>query len=159
MKLFTIRKATNADLNKLMGVFKSSIISAASEDYSIGEINEWLRTTENRNRWVKLIEEQHVLLAEIEHAVVGFASLKQPNYLDFLYVHGDFQRRGIAQQLLDEVIFIARSLNEHSITSDVSITTKPFFEKNGFKVIRKNRNERGTEVLINYHMSLLLPTV
>jgi len=38
------------------------------------------------------------------------------------------------------------------LTADVSITAKPFFEKQGYEVIRKQREERRGQILTNDKM-------
>jgi len=158
MEISHIREANSEDTGRLIEVFSNSIKTAAVKDYTPNEIKEWLKTTQNKSRWRDLLKEQVVLVAEVRNQVVGFASLKEGNYLDFMYVHSDFMRQGIAQCLLNEVLDRVKSLKMESISSDVSITAKPFFEKNGFKVVRKNENHRGEEGLINYHMTCEVPT-
>ena len=159
MKTRVFREATKSDLEDLIRVFKSSIKTAAVKDYSQNEIKEWLKSATNSNRWEALLNEQYVLVVEQDQLIIGFVTLKAPDYLDFIYVHGDYLRQGIAQQLLNAVIDKVKVMKGASLISDVSITAKPFFEKNGFNVVYENQNQRGSEVLINYRMELMLPIV
>jgi putative acetyltransferase len=111
-----------------------------------------LKSTDNAERWMELVREQYVIKACFNDEIVGFASLKQGNYVDFLYVHGNHQGKGIAQQLLNALLVKAKIGGAVQVTSDVSFTAKPFFKKNGFKSTHKNDNKRGSEVLVNFRM-------
>lgn len=154
-----LREAKVFEIDQLIDVFKSSIVTAASGDYSADEIKEWLRSTENSERWLQLFEEQLVLVAVINESIVGFATLQTPGYIDFMYVHGDYQQKGIAQLLFEEIKRTAIKNKVTILSSDVSITAKPFFAKNGFKVVRENQHKRGSQVLVNYHMVCDIATV
>ena len=69
-------------------------------------------------------------------------------YLDRLYVHKDYQRQGIATALCDRL--------EQSVSGDIvthaSITSKPFFERRGYEMIKEQQVERNGVLLKNYVM-------
>ena len=154
-----IQLAQKEDIPMLLEVFESSIKTIASKDYSPAEIKEWLKSTKNYSRWESLISEQVVFMVVKENKTVGFGSLKNSDYIDFMYVHGQHQKQGIAQSILDALLQKAKDQGTRIITSDVSHTARPFFEKNGFSVVHQNENKRGTEVLVNFKMQLHLSTV
>lgn len=74
------------------------------------------------------------------------------DYLDFMYVHKDFQRQGIAEILLNALEAEAKRRDTKIITSDISKTARPFFEKKGYVVVNEQENLRAGVVLINYKM-------
>ena len=76
--------------------------------------------------------------------IVGFADLGPDGYLDRLYVHRDWQGRGVASALCD-ALPAAR-------TTHASITARPFFEKRGYQVLRAQQVERRGILLTNYIM-------
>lgn len=94
------------------------------------------------------MEEQEVIVVE-ENQLLGFASLKDGHYIDFLYLAPEAQGKGLAQKMLQELEARARA---DTLSSDISITARPFIERQGFKVIRKNHNARAGEVLINFYV-------
>lgn len=69
-------------------------------------------------------------------------------YLDRLYVHKDFQRKGIATALCEE---LERAVS-CKITTHASITAKPFFENRGYKVITEQQVNRQNVLLTNFIM-------
>lgn len=133
-------------------LFVDTIHSVCKDQYNESQLSAWSSSSQNDQRWQELISTQYVLIAELNDKIVGFASLKDGNYIDFFYVHKDFQRKGIAKELLLRIESEAASYGTLVLTSDVSMTAKPFFEKNGFLVVEVQENLRKDVVLINYKM-------
>jgi len=149
---FEIQEAAPTDLSAILQVFEAAIRISCQKDYSPDQIEAWVAGIQNISRWEKAIQEQHFLVAEAENKIVGFASLEKGSYLDFMFVHPDYLGQGIARQLYQALENEALKQGSKLIYSNVSITARPFFEKQGFKVVTKNHNKlRGTE-LINYRM-------
>lgn len=51
-----------------------------------------------------------------------------------MFIHKDFQGKGVATLLLNEIERYAVAAGITRITSEVSITARPFFEKRGYIV-------------------------
>ena len=148
----TFRNAELADLHEMQTLYVEAIESICCEDYDDAQRKEWAATAQNKQRWLDVLESQFVLLAIIDQKIAGFATLKDGEYLDFFYVHKDFQKRGIAKKLLQKMEQKAIELKSDVIWSDISITAKPFFEKNDFLVIAKQSHTRNDVILINFRM-------
>ncbi len=146
------RIATISDLQEMQQLYIETIQSVCKNDYNSAQIEAWISGVKNINRWTEVIETQFVLLAIIQNQIVGFGTLKNGNYIDFFYIHKDFQRQGIADKILTELELEAQKQHSKIITSDISITAKPFFEKKGFIVKAKQKNIRLGVELINYKM-------
>ena len=69
-------------------------------------------------------------------------------YFDRLYVHKDYQRKGVATAICDRLERAAQG----KIVTHASVTAKPFFEKRGYRVIRKQQVFRRGIVLVNFVM-------
>lgn len=146
------RKATISDLDEIQELFVQTIQSVCKNDYNPDQINAWVSGVKITERWIDVIEKQFILLAIIEEQIVGYGTLKDNNYIDFFFIHKDFQRQGIAQKIFNKLELEAKSHHTKIITSDVSITAKGFFEKNGFFVKTEQKNiVKGVEI-INYKM-------
>jgi putative acetyltransferase len=146
------KKATISDLKEMQQLYIETIQSVCKNDYNPEQIEAWIYGVKNTDRWVEVIETQFVLLAIIENQIAGFGTLKDGNYIDFFYIHKDFQRQGIADKLLIELELEAKNQHSKIITSDISITAKPFFEKRGFVAKAEQKNIRLNATLINYKM-------
>jgi len=81
--------------------------------------------------------------------------MDKTGYLDRLYVHKDFQGQGIATIIADELEKYAQR-RDIIITTEASITAKPFFEKRGYKTIKQQSVERKGQTLINFIMEKYL---
>ncbi|WP_421754346.1 GNAT family N-acetyltransferase [Croceimicrobium sp.] len=144
------------DLPAIKNLFEASIRQTCQADYSAAEIEAWLQTLQNKDRWEELIKQQVVWLAMADTQLAGFCSLKAGDYLDFMYVSPHHQGMGLAKLLLKAAVLEARKQGKDTLSSDISITARPFFDSQGWKVIRKNENPRGDQVLINYRMEFRL---
>lgn len=147
-----LRQATENDLEQMKILFAETIKNTCKDDYSPEEIAVWTSSVKRTERWLHVLKNQYVLLAEMDGQLVGFGTLENGNYLDFLYVHHMHLRKGIAHQLYNALKQESVQLGFNTLNSDVSKTARPFFERKGFKVIKENRHERDGVVLINYHM-------
>ena len=88
------------------------------------------------------------MVAEGNGVQTGFGDIDETGYLDHLYVHADYQRKGIAAALCRE---LAQAVSGKIVTH-ASITAKPFFEKRGFQVVREQQVERQGIFLTNFVM-------
>ncbi|PCJ66571.1 MAG: GNAT family N-acetyltransferase [Bacteroidetes bacterium] len=148
-----LRQAQLSDLEEVQTLFVQTIKNTCKSDYDKDQINAWITSVENKERWEDLLINQYFLIAEIDGKIVGFGSLKDGSYLDFMYVHKDYLRQGIAHFLFENLKDESIRLGFDILTSDVSKTARPFFESKGFKVTKENRNIIQGVELINYHMT------
>lgn len=133
-------------------LYRGTITTVCANDYDEVQRAVWASTADNAERWANLIKEQHVLLAISDGKIAGFSSLRDGDYLDFMYVHKDCQRMGVAKTLLKAIEQKALEMGCTVITSDVSKTARPFFERKGYTVLAEQVNQRQGVELINYKM-------
>ncbi len=87
----------------------------------------------------------HTLVAEIDNKIVGaieFEAYRLPHSIEghiwYIFVHPDFQRRGIGTNLLRKAEAIMEregALRFWALTGEENIKTQKFFEKNGYERI------------------------
>nr|ACT97466.1 putative acetyltransferase [uncultured organism] len=70
-----------------------------------------------------------------------------------MFVHRDFQGKGIASLLLKEIERYAMESEIVRITSEVSVTARPFFEKWGYTVEVEQKRKANQLCLTNYWMA------
>ena len=68
-------------------------------------------------------------------------------------VHKDFQGEGIATMLLEEIERYAITAGITRITSEVSLTARPFFEKKGYAVEKEQKRKANQLSLTNFLMA------
>jgi putative acetyltransferase len=91
-------------------------------------------------------------VAELDKQIVGFGSLRDGDYLDFMYTHSDYQGKGIANSIYADLAREWERLGERQLIADVSKTALSFFKKKGFVVERVNDNFISGIPIINYRM-------
>lgn len=147
-----VREAIISDLEELKKLFYDTITVVCAKDYTEKQIKVWRKSVDHHDRWMRLLQEQYVLLVELDNMPIGFISLRKDGYLDFLYVHKDFQGRNIAKLLVQKIEDKAVEWGLNELTSDVSITAKPFFENKGFQVVQAQVVQREGVELKNFKM-------
>ena len=91
------------------------------------------------------------LVAEMDNTIVGFGDLNG-NFLDRLYVHAEYQRRGIATAIMDRLERYAAEQNYTTIVTHASITAYPFFRDRNYQLLKEQQVERHGVFLKNIMM-------
>lgn len=134
--MIRIRPYCPSDIEAVYKLFYNSVHHVAKKDYSPEQLAAWAKPQRNTARWDEGLSKQLVWVAVIDEEVVGFTSLHPDSgYLDFIYTHHQHQGKGIATTLLATLIHKARKLGLEHITTDSSLTAKPFFLAKGFKLV------------------------
>ncbi len=149
----TFRQATLQDLPELKRLFAETILETCKNEYTQGERIVWSNAIYKTEKWKIAVLEEYFIVAEYDEQIVGFSSLKGKDYLNLMYIHKEFTRHGIASLLYKKIKAKSLEFGAKQLTSDVSKTARPFFEKMGFKVIQENKNIIEDQVVINYKMS------
>ena len=144
-----IREYCTSDLKTLAQLFFDTVHTVNAKDYTPEQLEVWATGTIDEDRWNTSLSAHRTLIAELDGVIVGFADMAEDGYLDRLYVHRAYQRRGIATALCDalETGCIAPLLITHA-----SITARPFFEKRGWKTVQQQTVIRQGIALTNFVM-------
>lgn len=113
-------------------------------DYTPQQLDAWADGQVDLAAWDASFQAHTTLVAEWDGVIVGFADLADGGYLDRLYVHRDYQRRGIAAALCDGL--------PGARLTHASLTARPFFERRGWRVEREQQVERHGVKLTNFVM-------
>ena len=126
---FTIRQAQQSDAVALKELFQNTVLVINRRDYSQAEVEDWASCGNNLSNIKERIETHYFVVAVNQQSqIVGFSSITL-KYLHSMFVHKDFQGEGIATMLLEEIERYAITAGITRITSEVSLTARPFFEK------------------------------
>ncbi|MCT3761894.1 GNAT family N-acetyltransferase [Elizabethkingia anophelis] len=147
-----IRVAEKNDLSTIQRMCADTIAAVCSTDYNQDQIEVWISGIENTPHWNDNLLGQYILVAEYDGEITGFISLKDGYYIDYLYIHADYQHQGIAKRLYKAIEEKALLEKQSLLMADVSITAKPFFERIGFKIIRQQQVKLKGIELTNYKM-------
>lgn len=137
-----LRAYTPDDFESVRKLFSETILTVNAADYTKEQLVVWAGLEPRLNGLI--------LIAEIDGAVVGFGSILSSGELDLLYVLKDFQRRGVATALCDEL-----EKGFSSVKTYASLTAKPFFERRGYTVVKEQEVERSGVKFKNYEMLMV----
>ncbi|MBS0028905.1 GNAT family N-acetyltransferase [Chitinophaga sp. 22321] len=148
-----IRPATLQDIPQLKSLYQGTITHINRAHYNPEQIRAWAATGERITSLENKIKSQHFYAAvTTDEQITGFASLEDDGELDMMYVHKDYQRQGIAAMLIKQLYKKAAELGLKTLVAYVSITARPFFEKQGFKAVETQQVQLGEVMLENYKM-------
>ncbi len=82
-------------------IFVAAIEELTGDDYSEAQQEAWAPAAEDEEEFGKKLAGQLTLIATIQNAPVGFASLKGADHIDMLFVHPSVAGQGIASMLVD----------------------------------------------------------
>lgn len=146
------REYKNTDLHAVMDLFYVTVHEVNKNDYSEEQLDAIAPKDANEYHWEKSLEKNHTIVVEEDDKLIAFGNIGKTGYLDRLYVHPDYLRKGIASKLVEELEEYAKKHGSHVINVTSSITSKAFFESIGYAVIEEQINERRGERLLRYLM-------
>lgn len=144
-----IREYRPTDCKPITDLFYNTVHTINSKDYTEDQLNVWATKDLDLYKWNESLLANHTLVALIDGIIIGFGDIDRSGYLDHLFTHKDYQGIGVATSICKS---LESSSKFNKITTDASITAKPFFEKRGYKLIKEQKVERNGIILINYHM-------
>ncbi len=151
-----LRLAQIGDLVSIQALFVETVDQVCSGDYNAEALRAWISGASKADFWIDKLKSQYFLVAIHEERILGFASLENEDYVDLLYIHKDFQRRGIADKLLASIEREAKGKGADSLRSDVSKTARGFFERRGYHVLREQTRTIDGLAISNYQMKKVL---
>lgn len=152
--MITIKPYFSGAEKELFEVFTSAITLGCVDDYSPEQIQAWVPRQYSHEKWTARISIIKPHIAVLNGKIVGYADIQADGYIDHFFVHGRFQGQGIGKALMETVL--ANLTSNTKAYSHVSITAKPFFERNGFKVLRENVVDINGVKLNNFIMEFTL---
>ena len=123
-----------SDKRKLQQLYYDTVHQILAQDYCHEQIMLLAPEVPDRDVWTQL-DRQDCFIVEYKQQVLGFASMDNLGLITFLFVHKDFQNKGIASTLLKQLERLARKKQFEQIKVEPFLTSKTFFEAKGFSLI------------------------
>ena len=143
-----LRKYNSTDCEQLAELFYDTVHTVNAEDYTEEQLNVWATGQIDLEKWNASFEKNHTVIAVEEDKIVGFGDMDKTGYLDRLFIHADYQGKGVATAICNQLEQAVKG----DIATHASITAKPFFEKRGYKIVKEQQVERQGIFLTNYVM-------
>ena len=139
-----LRAYQSGDLPAILNLFRDTVHTVCARDYTRSQLDAWAPAELDAAAWDASLLAHQTLVAEENGSIIGFADLAEDGYLDRLYVHRDWQGRGVASALCDAL--------PGARLTHASLTARPFFERRGWHVVREQQVERRGVRLTNFVM-------
>ena len=146
------------DAPLLAEIFRAGIEELTGDDYTPGQQAAWAAAADDEQAFAARLASALTLVATIDGAPVGFASLKGADAIDMLYVHPAVAGQGIGAQLCEALEKLAAARGAAKLTADASETALAFFERRGFAAESRNTVPRNGEWLANTTVQKTLST-
>lgn len=144
-----IRPYRPEDLKEITELFYQTVHTVNARDYTPEQLDAWADGAPDLEGWNRSLLAHTALVAVEQGRIAGFGDIDATGYLDRLYVHRDFQRRGVATALCDA---LEQAAAGRDIVTHASVTARPFFARRGYRTVRKQQVERRGVLLTNYVM-------
>ena len=143
-----LRRYQQSDCEELTKLFYNTVHTVNAKDYTEEQLDVWATGQVDLEKWNQSLQEHYSIITVENEIIVGFGDIDKTGYLDRLFVHADYQGKGIATAICNQL----EQAVQGDITTHASITAKPFFEKRGYTVVRAQQVERGGVLLTNFVM-------
>jgi len=159
MNAVSFRPYLPADAARCAAIFRMSIEELAADDYDAEQREAWASAADDEDAFAARLAAALTLIAIIDGAAVGFASLKGAEEIDMLYVDPEFAGQGAGRALVDALTKLAQARGAKRVTVEASEVAKPLFERLGFAAQKRNLVRVGDEWLANTTMTKSLGAV
>lgn len=151
-----LRPLLPADLPILAAIFRAAIDVLAQEDYDAGQRAVWMERANDIEAFNAGLTGALTLVATVGGTPAGFASLKDNERVEMLYVHPDAARRGVATMLVDALERLGTARGAKKLTVEASDTARPLFEGRGYEAHSRSTVPLGDVWLARTQMVKLL---
>ena len=156
MSAVALRPYLPADAKRCAEIFRLSIEELAADDYDEQQREAWASRADDEKAFGAKLASELTLLAMIEGAIAGFASLKGAEEIDMLFIDPEFARQGVGRTLVDALTKLAEARGAKRLTAEASDVAKPLFERLGFTAQQRNLVRMGDQWLANTTMTKAL---
>ena len=144
-----IRAYRPGDVADMAALFYDTVHTVCARDYTAAQLAVWATGQVDLAAWNTSFLAHNTVVAVENGCVIGFGDMDKAGYLDRLYVHKDYQRKGVATAICDA---LETACGADGFTTHASITARPFFEARGYAFVKAQQVERGGVWLTNYCM-------
>ena len=148
-----IRRYKRGEEGEIWQVYFAATRVSVARDYHAELIERWAPENQSMEEWAKRLAEKNPFVAVVEGRIVGMAEIEGDGFIDYFYVHPDWQGRGIGKALMARAEVEAEKFGVKKIFADVSVTAKEFFLARGFRIVEAKENVILGHLAPNFRMT------
>ena len=142
-----IRPYRPADCPAMAALFYETV--HAVTEYTPRQRQAWAPGAVDLDAWNRSFLTHRTVVAEWDGRLAGFGDMDETGYLDRLYVHPDYQRRGVATAICD---VLENGCPADRFVTHASLTACPFFAARGYRVVKEQQVDLMGVLLTNFVM-------
>ena len=143
-----IREYRSSDCRETAELFYDTVHTVCAADYTPAQLDARAPRGRDLAAWNESLLAHRSIVAVDRGEIVGFGDIDGTGYLDRLFVSSHRQGEGIGSAICRELEGSAPG----SVSVRASITARPFFEKRGYAVVRREDVSRLGQLLTSYIM-------
>ena len=144
-----LRAYRSADCPHLAALFFDTVHTVCAGDYTEAQRWAWAPGSVDLAQWNHTLSAHVTRVAEADGILVGFGDMADTGYLNRLYVHRAYLRRGIATALCAA---LEEAVDAELFYTYASLTAHPFFLRQGYRVVQTQTVVRNGICLRNHRM-------
>jgi putative acetyltransferase len=148
-----LRPFLQADAPRVAALARASIETLAEDYYDDDQRAAWSARFDDADALAEKLSHRLALVAIVAGKIAGFATLKDADELDMLYVSPELARQGVGSALVNALEKLAAARGAETISADVSDAAREFFAKRGYLAQRRNTVQLAGEWLGNTTMT------
>ena len=133
-------------------VFYAAVHEGAATAYSVEERAAWAPAVPDTQAWGERLGAATSVVAECDGEMLGFMTLEPDGMIDLAFVAPSAMGAGVGWRLYGAIERAARDAEMARLSTDASLVARPFFERQGFALKRRQRVMRQGVALSNYRM-------
>jgi putative acetyltransferase len=147
-----IKEYSSNKASEVIELFQGSVHENAKQYYTLEQLEAWAPIPPDYHAWESYLLCIKPKLVVDNKKILGFLAFESNGHVDRLYVHKDHQRQGVATMLYQHIEQSAFADGIERLFTEASYLAKPFFEKMGFVILKKNNVCRDGILLNNFSM-------
>jgi len=145
-----ISRANFNDLHLMQRLFYQTVTSHGSKVFSKEEIKIYSRLALDKQFWREKFESEYIYNAKLNGEVIGSFAMDRMGNISYIFVHMHYHGRGIAGQLFDTILQVAKSREINYLTAQANESMLFFYRKKGFEIMENVIKAVGGEEMVNY---------
>ena len=130
-----IRKYQSSDCEELAELFYNTVHAVNTKDYTKEQVDVWATGQIDLKAWNQSLQEHFSIVAVENDTIIGFGDIDKSGYLDRLFVHLEYQGKGIATAICNRL----ESEFKRILLSMLLLPQNLFLKKEDTKLLKNNR--------------------
>jgi putative acetyltransferase len=151
--MLLIRSPSTDEFAVIGQIFHEAVHGLARPYYTPAQLAAWAPVRLDAAHWQRRLRQLEVRVADLKGALAGFIGFSATGFIDMLFTHPTFARRGVARELHQVAEAWLRERGVPKLSTEASLAARGFFAAMGYHVDEEQNVQCRGELLRNFRMS------